>query len=165
MRFSDGLRVKTKYLNHSLLCLGYRFEFGGKVLCTGYDTEPFQNVFSDDPASPGYDPVVCEEGARAVADANAALLTFFQGADILIHDAQYTLREYTGGKSGWGHSPMEHAIETAQRAGVKKLVLFHHDPDRRDEELQALEEKFRAARQPSGAPEILVAREGMLLTA
>jgi phosphoribosyl 1,2-cyclic phosphodiesterase len=163
MRFSDGLRIKTKYLNHSLLCLGYRFEFDGKVLCTGYDTEPFQNVFSDDPDSPGYDPVVCEEGAQAVADANAALLGFFDGADLLIHDAQYTLSEYSGGKSGWGHSPMEHAIATAQAAGVKKVVLFHHDPDRRDDELQALEDRFRAVRQPPGAPEILVAREGMLL--
>ena len=134
------------------------------MLCTGYDTEPFQNVFSDDPASPGYDPVVCEEGAQAVADANAALLEFFRDADILIHDAQYTSSEYSAGKSGWGHSPMEHAIQTAVAAGVKKVVLFHHDPDRRDDELQALEKKFRAA-QPSGALEILVAREGMQLSA
>jgi len=58
---------------------------------------------------------------------------------------------------------MEHAIATAQAAGVKKVVLFHHDPDRRDDELQALEDRFRAVRQPPGAPEILVAREGMLL--
>lgn len=164
MRFDDGLQVRTKYLNHSLLCLGYRFEFEGKVLCTAYDTEPFQNVFSADPDSPDYDPVVCEEGARAVADANNALLDFFKGADILIHDAQYTLGEYARGKTGWGHSPMEHAIETAHAAGVKKVVLFHHDPDRRDDDLLTLEENFRTRYRQPGAPEILMAREGMHLT-
>ncbi|HSM73565.1 MAG TPA: hypothetical protein VK852_02985, partial [Desulfobacterales bacterium] len=74
------------------------------------------------------------------------------------------MREYSNGKTGWGHSPMEYAIQTASAAGVKKVVLFHHDPDRRDDELQALERKLRTA-QPSGAPEILVAREGMQLSA
>ncbi|MDX1707177.1 MAG: hypothetical protein R3274_01180 [Desulfobacterales bacterium] len=44
----DGIRLTTKYLNHPLLCLGLRFEVNGKVCCTVYDTEPFQNVFVTD---------------------------------------------------------------------------------------------------------------------
>ena len=41
MDLGDGITLKTKYLNHPLLCLGYRFEFKDKILCTAYDTEPF----------------------------------------------------------------------------------------------------------------------------
>ncbi|MEJ2040645.1 MAG: MBL fold metallo-hydrolase [Desulfosarcinaceae bacterium] len=48
----QGLRLQTKYLNHPLLCLGYRFEFQGKVFCTAYDTEPFSNLFITDPDDP-----------------------------------------------------------------------------------------------------------------
>jgi len=85
----------------------------------------------------------CED-QTATQEENAALLQnqaiedFFAGADLLVHDAQYTMQEYQDGKIGWGHSPMEHAIITARRAGVKRLALFHHDPDRSDAELDEL---------------------------
>ncbi len=51
----EGLWVTTKYLNHPINVLGYRFEYQGKVLCTAYDTEPFRNVFDVPADSPGYD--------------------------------------------------------------------------------------------------------------
>lgn len=60
-----------------------------------------------------------------------------QGADVLIHDAQYTPGEYAG-RVGWGHSSMRQAIEFAALADVKQLVPFHHDPSHSDRELDEL---------------------------
>jgi len=161
MDLGDGISLKTKYLNHPLLCLGYRFEFKGKVLCTAFDTEPFRNVFSTDPNAPDYDPVASEKGGEAVREENQKLLDFFHGADILIHDCQYTKKEYFASKIGWGHSYFEHAINSALEAGVKKIVLFHHDPPRTDQELFALEKRCHEYMENQSALEIVVAREGM----
>lgn len=161
MDLGDGITLKTKYLNHPLLCLGYRFEFKGKVLCTAFDTEPFRNVFSTDPNAPDYDPVASENGEEAVREENQKLLDFFQGADILIHDCQYTQKEYFGSKIGYGHSYFEHAIDSALEVGVKKVVLFHHDPLRTDQELFAIEKRCHERMENQSALEIVVAKEGM----
>jgi phosphoribosyl 1,2-cyclic phosphodiesterase len=161
MDLGDGINLKTKYLNHPLLCLGYRFEFKGKVLCTAFDTEPFRNVFSTDPNAPDYDPVVSEKGEEAVREENQKLLDFFHGSDILIHDCQYTKKEYFESKIGWGHSYFEHAIDSALAAGVKKIVLFHHDPLRIDQELFALEKRFHERMENQSSLEIVIAKEGM----
>lgn len=56
---------------------------------------------------------------------------FCSGADLLLHDAGYTAAEYDSVR-GWGHSTYDDALQLAFRAGVKKLGLFHHDPDRTD---------------------------------
>ena len=53
-----------------------------------------------------------------------------RGADVLLYDAQYTPDEYLDGRVGWGHSTYEAAVGIAREAGVKKLVLFHHEPPR-----------------------------------
>jgi phosphoribosyl 1,2-cyclic phosphodiesterase len=58
-------------------------------------------------------------------------------ADLLVHDAQYTPEEYKM-KLGWGHSSMEDAIKFASLAGVKHLLLSHHDPYRSDEQLSEI---------------------------
>ncbi len=58
----DGIILTTKYLNHPILCLGYRFECRGRIFCTAYDTEPFQNIFCTDPEDPSYDETMASEG-------------------------------------------------------------------------------------------------------
>ncbi len=138
----NGLRVRTKYLNHPLLCLGYRFEFEGKVFCTTYDTEPFTNVFTTDPGDPTYDETMAAEGEAAAAEENKRIEQFIHGADLLIYDTQYTLDEYKQSKKGWGHSPMEYAIDMARRNKVKRLALFHHDIQRSDRQLDELSRKL-----------------------
>ena len=150
-----GLVLRTKYLNHPVLCLGYRFEFRGKSVCTAYDTEPFANLF----AAADADPALAAEGAAVAEEQNRLVEDFFAGADLVIHDAQYTEAEYQDGKQGWGHSSMEHAIEAAHRAGVRTLALFHHDPQRSDDELEQI-----VANLPR-APhlEVIIAREGLTL--
>ncbi len=161
----DGLIVKTKYLNHPILCLGYRFEYRGSSIVTAYDNEPFSNVFPTDPADPNYDEDAANEGALVAREENEKILRFFQGADVLIHDTQYTQKEYEGGKQGWGHSSYEHAINAAHKADVRKLILFHHDPNRTDDQLEKLENEYQARIRGKTKLEVMMAREGLVVEA
>ncbi len=161
MDLGEGILVTTKYLNHPILCLGYRFQHQGKVFCTVYDTEPFLNVFPTDPEDPSYDATAAEEGDIAAKEENEKILRFIEGADVVVHDTQYTYDEYLDSKRGWGHTPFEFAINSAHKADVKKLILFHHEPMRTDKQLSALEEQYRAAIKGKSNLEIEVAREGM----
>jgi phosphoribosyl 1,2-cyclic phosphodiesterase len=159
-----GLIVKTKFLNHPILCLGYRFEYEGKSFCTVYDHEPFRNVFPEDPDDPNYDEDAAKEGAQVAKEENDRVLEFIAGADLLIHDAQYTAKEYMASKIGWGHSSIESAINNAYRAKAKKLLLFHHDPNRTDTELQELELFYQAKVSGRSELRVEVAREGTTYT-
>lgn len=161
MDLGDGINLKTKYLNHPLLCLGYRFEFKGKVLCTAYDTEPFRNLFPTDKHYSDYNAFPDEMDEETAKEANERLLKFYKDSDILIHDCQYTREEYFSAKIGWGHSFFEYAIDSAIQANVKKLILFHHDPSRKDSELLALEKHYRHRLEGQYALEIETARERM----
>jgi len=155
-----GIQLTTKYLNHPLLSLGYRIEYRGKVVCTAYDTEPFYNIFSTDSVDPSYDVILESEGNLAAREENRRMEEFFNGADLLIHDGQYTLAEYECGKKGWGHSPIEYVIKAAKRAEVKRLALCHHDPLRTDLQIDKLSKKF-CSREFAGDIDAFFAREGM----
>jgi ribonuclease BN (tRNA processing enzyme) len=92
-----------------------------------------------------------ESGGRAVVYAtdieapkggHTDVVAFSRGADVLIHDAQYSDDEYFGGhlnKAGWGHSTARMAAEAARDAGVGQLILYHHDPEHDDAEVHRLE--------------------------
>jgi len=155
----QGVTLITKYLNHPLLTLGYRIEYGDKAICTAYDTEPFYNVFCTDPSDPSYDEFLASEGDRAARDENRRMEAFFKDADLLIHDGQYTQAEYDSGKRGWGHSPIECVIATARRANVKRLAICHHDPIRTDSQLDELSQLF-CNEGIDGDKAIFFAREG-----
>lgn len=157
----DGIIMKTKLLNHPILVLGYRFEYHGRTFCTCYDHEPFYNLFPTDPKHPDYDPYSAEEGEAAAREENERVAKFFYGADVLLHDAQYTIEEYRASKIGWGHSAYEHAINAAHRARVKKLVLFHHDINRTDAEIDRFEEHYRGLISGKSEMQVEMAREGM----
>jgi phosphoribosyl 1,2-cyclic phosphodiesterase len=85
---------------------------------------------------------------------DAAFQAFVRGADVLIYDATYLPEEYEAHR-GWGHSTWEQGVAVARAAGVGKLVLFHHDPDRDDDDLDALLGRARAE-----FPSTDLAREG-----
>lgn len=70
----------------------------------------------------------------------AEFLAFVEGADLLIHDAQYTIDDYQHGKLGYGHSTVEMAVEAARTAHVRELILFHHEPTYTDNQLDTMEE-------------------------
>ncbi len=155
----DGITLSTTIINHPITALGYRFNFRGAVFCTAYDTEPFRNLFVTDPDNPSYDELMAMEGEESAREQNQVLERFFQDADLLVHDAQYTRQEYEKGKIGWGHTPIEDAIAAAGRAGVKQLALFHHDPERSDDQLDRMAETYCVASETESM-RIFFAREG-----
>lgn len=164
MDLGDGIWVTTKYLNHPILCLGYRFEYRGKSFCTAYDTEPFRNVFPTDPEDPDYDELAAEEGEKAAQEENEKVQRFLNRADLVVYDSQYTKKEYEKNRTGWGHSYYEWVINTAHKAKVKQVLLYHHDPLRTDRELEQLETSYKKQIRGQTNLSIDMAREGMELT-
>lgn len=160
MEFDNGLKVQTTYLNHPILCLGYRFEWQGKVFCTVYDHEPFRNVFPEDPDDPDYDAFAAEEGKLVADEENKRIMKFYKDADVLFHDSQYTMAEYKNGKQSWGHSTFEQVINSAHQAGVKNVYFFHHDPNRTDGELDKILTFFKKKIHNKTNMKIHIAKEG-----
>jgi phosphoribosyl 1,2-cyclic phosphodiesterase len=92
-----------------------------------------------------------------------ALAKFAEGVDVLIHDAQYLPTDMPH-KRGWGHSVVDEVLRLGELASPKRLVLYHHDPDRSDDELDEIGARsaaWLAERNP--ATELLVAREGLAI--
>ena len=122
-------------------------------------TLPATSIFV--PVVPFRESLIEEAAAR---EENEKMLNYFSGADIVIHDAQYTAVEFEK-HLGWGHSSYEYAIEAAAQAGVKKLIFHHHDPNRTDEQLKSLEEKYKNEMIGKSKLEIIMAREGLTIEA
>jgi phosphoribosyl 1,2-cyclic phosphodiesterase len=78
------------------------------------------------------------------------------GADLLLHDAQFTSTEY-GERTGWGHSSVEDAVAFAEQAGVRRLALFHHDPDHDDDTVDRM---LAGAQATSRHTEVVAGCEG-----
>lgn len=92
------------------------------------------------------------------------LVEFVRGAKVLVHDATYTSDEYEKHR-GWGHSTYEDAVSLALEAGVERLVLFHHRPERTDDEVDRCVASCRTlVASKGGSVEILAAAEGMTLS-
>ncbi|OLC58843.1 MAG: hypothetical protein AUH85_00110 [Chloroflexi bacterium 13_1_40CM_4_68_4] len=133
-----SLRVKSARLFHPSPRLGYRVEARGHAIAYVTDTE---DAHRDGEPNP--------------------VLALARGADILIHDAQYVDADR---KPGWGHTTMESAVDVALRAGVRELVLYHHDPERSDDALDDIERRAaKVVRSRGGKLRVRVAREGMQL--
>lgn len=91
-----------------------------------------------------------------------SVLELCRGVDVLIHDAQFTADELAA-KADWGHSTPEYAVEVARQAGVKMLVLFHHDPAHDDDMVDEIAQ--RIAELTADDPfEVIAAAEGLKLT-
>jgi ribonuclease BN (tRNA processing enzyme) len=102
-------------------------------------------------------------GADRRDDGRPRIVEFCAGARLLIHDCTYTADEYAR-HAGWGHSTVGDALGLALEAGVERLALFHHAPDRSDDAVDALLEETRAEVARRGVPlEVIAAAEGMTL--
>ena len=90
-----------------------------------------------------------------------AFVKFCQGADALMHDSQYTPADFPL-KKGWGHSLWIEGCELAAAANVKQYLMFHHDPERTDDQIDAIEAEAKAWMAKKN-PNVKVAavREGM----
>jgi len=111
------VRVHAQYLNHTSLTLGYRLEADGAVMVYACDHEPHSRDLA--------------VGLGQIGAQDAQHAEFLAGADLVIHDAQYTVAEYPA-KTGWGHSTADYAVKIAEAADVKRLAFTHHDPLRDD---------------------------------
>lgn len=120
----EDVWITTHYLNHPALTVGYRLEADGASLVYASDHEPHNRRAGEGHLNAG-------EGG------DAAHIEFLRDADFVIHDAQYTAAEYPA-KIGWGHSTIEYAVDVAMAANVKKLALYHHDPNRGDDAVDQL---------------------------
>lgn len=89
--------------------------------------------------------IVYATDLEGYAEGDRRLIQFAKGADMLIHDAQYTMEQYTGPvpTQGYGHSTPEMACQVAKEAGVRQLVLYHHDPNHNDEMILQKEENAK----------------------
>lgn len=111
----NGLRVRTALISHPGPTVGYRISDRSGTLAYLPDHEP----------ALGAQRFPLDADWTSGADLAA-------GADLLIHDTQYTAPEYEE-HVGWGHSAIEHTLAFAALAGVKRLLTFHHDPGHSDE--------------------------------
>jgi len=134
---ADQITVRSIELRHPDKAFGFRVEYDGKSLVYATDTESLPKPEKN-------------------------LVELAYGADILIHDAQYTTEEYYGidqdSKQTWGHSTPEAAAEVALSANVKKLILFHHDPYHDDATVDQMLQTAIAI-----FPNTIAASEGMII--
>lgn len=119
-----GLVLSEVALNHPGGARGYRVEGGGRSVVYISDNE----LIPPTPPTTGFE----------------AMAAFCHGCDVLIHDAQYVQANMPL-KRGWGHSLVSEVCDLARAAQVQELVLFHHDPDRSDDELDAIQVAARTA--------------------
>lgn len=136
-----GFELKRHAINHPGGADGFRISRDGRHIVYMTDNEI-------DPPS----------GAAASFQ---ALTEFCEGANVLCHDAQYLAGEHDD-RWGWGHSSLPRVCDLAVAAGVGHLVLFHHDPERTDDEIDAMEREARTLVEPHGI-ECTAAREGLTL--
>ena len=143
LEINDGLvgrvGVRCARGNHPQGVLAFRVELGDKAMVYATDTEHYEGRIDD------------------------KLVELSRDAEVLIYDAQYTPEEYVGtsggaSKRGWGHSTFEEGAKLAKRAGVQRLVLFHHDPMQSDAAVRDKESRARAL-----FPDALAAHEGLTL--
>lgn len=130
---APGIVLKTALLNHPNGATGYRVEFGGKSICYVTDTEHV-------PGRP-----------------DQSVLGLIKDADLVIYDSTYTDEEFPRYVT-WGHSTWQEGVRLANQAGVKRLVIFHHDPSHDDAIMDSI-----AAAAEKARPGTIVAVEGMTL--
>jgi phosphoribosyl 1,2-cyclic phosphodiesterase len=136
-----NLHVTTLELPHPGRAYAFRFEHQGAVF-----------VYASDAEYKRLDEVHLQP-----------FLHFYSGADVLIFDAQFTLREAFL-KEDWGHSSALIGADLAGRAGVKRLILFHHDPTNSDQDLEKIFTRtiaYTSEQDPELMPEIMLAYEGL----
>ena len=143
------VNITTRYLNHPAMTLGYRLEVDGVSVAYCCDHEPHSPEMAT--------------GELALTGMDRRYTEFVAGADLVIHDCQFTAQEYPA-RIGWGHSPIEYAVRVCMEAGVKRLAITHHDPLRADDQIdQILENSRQRLRDCGSRLELMGAAEGLVL--
>ncbi len=151
-----NVKITTQYLHHPAVTLGYRIEADGVSILYLCDHEPFSDILWRSDSEPGRLESILHEGDRRHA-------LFMRNADLVIHDSQYTKEEYPA-KKNWGHSHYDYVVGIASAAGVKQLLLTHHDPNHDDAFLKEIELKAQnLAKTFDGSLQVACAYEGLEL--
>ena len=140
-----GFSITPIKQNHAGDSYGYRFSRLGKSI-----------VYSTD----------CEH-KFSVLDDSYPFLGFYRDADVLIFDAMYSLADTISVKEDWGHSSNVIAVELAQAAAVKRLVLFHHEPAFDDGQIEDVFHdtvRFEEIHRRENPVEVIAAYDGLELT-
>jgi len=154
MDFKIGsVRVRSRFMNHPGICVGYRIFTSKGSIAYLPDHEPYDAFKLHSAKSHLLSPEQTQKRAR---EERADLVKFLQGSDILILDTQYTDDEYQA-HVGWGHGSLTSAVALSLDASVRKLVLFHHDPTHDD---QKVDEMVQTARKIAAKSESYLEVEG-----
>jgi len=141
-----NITVRTAYLNHPALTLGFRLEFDGASVVYASDHEPFSRELAS--------------GKGEIQGSDRQHRDFLTSADLVIHDGQFLSAEYES-KIGWGHSTVEYAASVCRAAGAARLAVTHHDPLRTDAAIDQILANARVENCRLGAAlEITAAAEG-----
>lgn len=158
MEFQIGrVRVTAKFLNHPGVCAGYRiFTSTGSVAFLP-DNEPYERLKMHGANHEGNATAETREFVRGERD---KLVKFLAGCDLLMIDTQYTDEEYDE-HIGWGHGSLSSVVSLAVDADVRRLLLFHHDPNHDDAMIDDMVDRARHLVLESGKVlEVEAAREG-----
>jgi phosphoribosyl 1,2-cyclic phosphodiesterase len=149
----NGYEVTAFAVQHPGGALGYRFTGSRKG-----DGEGGSFVYISD------NELAAHETYRSRAGWRDQLVEFVRGARLLVHDATYTAEEIQQHR-GWGHSTYDEAVALALDAGVEELILFHHRPERSDDEVDRRVAECQAlVGRRGGTVRIRAAAEGMTLS-
>jgi phosphoribosyl 1,2-cyclic phosphodiesterase len=153
----DDASVRTHYLNHTAVCMGYRIEADGVSMAYITDHEPYGLVVGRGRQEPEIG-----RGLRGgpIHGGDRRLIDFVRGVDLLIQDTQYTPEEYAA-RRGWGHGSTDYVTDVAVEAGARRVALFHHEPTHADDEIDRMVEYSRnRAREVGSDVELFAAAEG-----
>lgn len=140
----DGFTVDYIWATHTVPTAIYKISVGDKSIIFAPDNE------------------IMRDGGRISEKFEKEFIAFIQGADFLIHDAQFSREEYKA-KIGWGHSAWEDVVDIAAKANVKRVSLTHHDPDNDDDKLSEIEAQVRSYA-GSKFEEVGLAKEGQTVS-
>lgn len=129
----DGVTIRTVGLNHPGGAVGYRIEYRGRSFCLITDTEHV-------PGMP-----------------DEAILSLIAGADTVVYDSAYSDEEFEA-YAGYGHSTWQEGMRLCDAAGAEQLIAFHHQPEKNDSMLEAVDTALRRMR-----PNSRLAREAMVI--
>lgn len=127
------LQVQAWFANHPGICVGYRIQTDEGVIVFFPDNEPHCRY----DAAGVMHPTRKDASLEYARSQEAKMIEFMHGADVVILDAQYDRSEYEQ-HVGWGHGCVDDVVTLAIKAEVKKLFLFHHDPDHDDSKLDEM---------------------------
>ncbi len=158
MTFSVGsVNCQAFFANHPGICVGYRLNTaeGSLVYLPDNELRYEHRVKKNIPVETSVTEFTRKEDTK--------LMSFLRGADVLVMDSQYDRNEYAS-HVGWGHGCLEDVAELAVHAGVKKLFLFHHDPDHDDAKISSMAKVAQEIAVQQGSKMVVeAAHEGLVV--